>query len=369
MHVFGPFKVRTVRSRVQTRLDNKKTRMQFFSRIQHVLYNGFGRENEEIPRDEPLNISNIVHDDFVTSIDTSQASSVSESMNEVFETSSVNADTSDTGIDFRRRVRNISLNSKINRDSYNSISRASLRVYTMVMNHVDAKDWKIINGKCSGEDVALVISPHHHLVDDAWRKIRKYVTDRKLVAGRQKLTDIEKQNVVPKIKRMKSFLVVVANNRNTLNRVMAAERLRLGYVDPPSLREQANGLQFVGPALSPSTAPIRFNKEMQSYGPVPETFIGALSPANHANLIHRSGLSQSSCSSPSTSIREPFYAPNTQSSQETIVSTSSVQNGLSKSVKRVAISSSLPTDRQTRARREAVASVESDCAQPNSGGL
>ena len=184
--------------------------------------------------------------------------------------------------DFRKRIRNTSqMNSSVDRDSYNAISEASvLRCHAILKNIADF-DWKMrIHGPLRVEvleDVALVISPHNHLVDDAWRKLRAFITEWRLYAVREKLTDIEKANCVPKITRKAAFLVVIANSRKILKKVVAAERIRMGYRDEQILKE-SDGLVLEGVPLSPSPAGIRSSPN-GTIGPLPSTIVSSESPA------------------------------------------------------------------------------------------
>ena len=154
--------------------------------------------------------------------------------------------------DFRKRLRNTSFRGSVNREAYNSISEASVMRCHAVIQSVADFDWKMNINRISTEvleDVALVISPHNHLVDDAWRKLRSYVTEWRLHSARIKLSDVEKANTVPKITRKAAFLVVIANSRSILKKVMAAERVRLGSVE---FEADAEGLKFEGIPLTPS---------------------------------------------------------------------------------------------------------------------
>ena len=163
--------------------------------------------------------------------------------------------------DFRKRSRSASQSSSsIDRATYNSISESSVLRCHEILKNIAEFDWKIkIHSSIRVEileDVALVISPHNHLVDDAWRKLRSFVTDWRLFASREKLTDIEKANCVPKITRKAAYLVVVANSRKILRKVVAAERVRLGNKNA-QIERDTDGLLLQGVPLTPSPAGIR----------------------------------------------------------------------------------------------------------------
>jgi len=193
--------------------------------------------------------------------------------------------------DFRKRNRIGKRKTSLNRDSYNSISDVAVVRCHTVLKSVANFDWKL-NGLTHEfkEDVALVINPHNHLVDDAWRKLRSHITEWNLVSTRQKMTDIEKLNCVPPLKRKTAFLVVIANNKKILHKVMAAERLRLGFVSS-EVEEQADGLKLQGIPLTPSIAPACSSNSNEP-GPMPTNTYSNASPAHklEANITSESML-------------------------------------------------------------------------------
>lgn len=180
---------------------------------------------------------------------------------------------------FRCRVRRVTQRTVFDRTKYNSISESSMWTCTLVMKHIDAYDWKFVAGTPKPtDDVVLVISPHHHLVDDAWRRVRTYCAERNLFGIRAKLTDVEKMNCLPKITRKYGFLVVVANSRAVAKRVLAAERIRLGFVSEQA-KIDADGLEFDGIPLSPSSLPIRQSAHVNAtVSSAPQVRFGQTSP-------------------------------------------------------------------------------------------
>ncbi len=241
------------------------------------------------------------------------------------------------GLLYRARNKVSSDGQKINRFSYNSISRYSASRFAMIMKHLEAKDWKMDTNRkyIDGEDVALVVSPHHHLVDDAWRSVRAFATERHLKAGREKLTDLEKNNLVPKYKRKVAFLVVVANSKATLKKVMAAERTRLGFV---GLEDQSDGLVLGGAPLSPSPHPIRFSADDPNPGPPPTNTISECSPLTNVsraqNSNHYAGINSSQ---DGIRLQADINAASSQSSQP-----------LESGKRKISYIAGTPTDRITR---------------------
>lgn len=230
---------------------------------------------------------------------------------------------------------------KINRFSYNSISRHSASRFAMIMKHLEAKDWKMDTSRkfIDGEDVALVVSPHHHLVDDAWRSVRAFATERHLKAGREKLTDLEKNNVVPKYKRKVAFLVVVANSKATLKKVMAAERTRLGFV---GLEDQSNGLVLGGAPLSPSPHPIRFSADDPNPGPPPTNTISECSPRTNVSRAQNSNrYAGMNSSQDGVRLQADISAASSQSSQP-----------LESGKRKISYIAGTPTDRITRGHKK-----------------
>jgi hypothetical protein len=170
--------------------------------------------------------------------------------------------------------------SAFDRTIYNSMSENSMWKCSLVLRHIDACDWKLSplgKHRPPSEDVVLVINPHHHLVDEAWRRVRMHCTARKLCAVRVKLTEAEKANVIPKVARKFAFLVIVANTRDVAKRVLAAERVRLGFTGPST---DLQGLKLDGLPLSPSSIPIRSSAfQSARTSNAPEVSISEGSPA------------------------------------------------------------------------------------------
>jgi len=241
------------------------------------------------------------------------------------------------GLLYRARNKVSSDGQRINRVGYNSISFYSASRFAMIMKHLEAKDWKMDTNRktISGEDVALVVSPHHHLVDDAWRSVRAFATGRHLKAGREKLTDLEKNNLVPKYKRKVAFLVVVANSKATLKKVMAAERTRLGFV---GLEDQSSGLVLGGAPLSPSPHSIRFSADDPDPGPPPTNTIGECSPrTNVRRAQNSSNYAGINSSQDGIRLQADINAASSQSSQP-----------LESGKRKISYIAGAPTDRITR---------------------
>jgi len=243
------------------------------------------------------------------------------------------------GLVYRDRKKYDSNGNNVNRIDYNSISRYSASRFSLIMKHLETKDWKIVGETpTSGEDVAFVVSPHHHLVDDAWRSVRAFATSKLLKAGREKLTDVEKNNIVPKYKRKIAFLVVVANSKATLKKVMAAERTRLGFI---GLEGDRGGLVLEGTPLCPSPQPIRFCEADPNPGPNPINIIGGSSPMITNPVVKVQNLTDAGDSTGSqreNGLHAELDTHNSLPSQSNV------------SLKRKI--GAMPTDRVTRGRRE-----------------
>jgi len=250
------------------------------------------------------------------------------------------------GLVYRARKKYDAKGNNINRVGYNSISRHSASRFSLIMRHLETKDWKMIDRKSiDGEDIAFVVSPHHHLVDDAWRSVRSFATSKQLKAGREKLTELERSNIVPKFKRKIAFLVVVANSKNTLKKVMAAERTRLGFV---GLESDSSGLVLEGTPLCPSPQPIRFSADDPNPGPVPTNTIGESSPM--LTGIKVQNLPDDATSSSSSSSRSSSSQVESGLQAELDAANSLLSRSSLLSVRRKI--GAIPTDRVTRGRRE-----------------